>query len=139
MIARPSAFELGKDGPSSIAVGVDDSPLSTRARAYAVGVAHRPQARLIAVHARPACSSFDLVPEAAAIARQTRDELVDQLRRDVGDASTYGRSRSSSASETATRPDNFRPSQSNCAQMPSWLGRPHKQDIDSSAPSPAAL
>jgi nucleotide-binding universal stress UspA family protein len=84
-------FELGNDGPSVILVGVDGSPSSIRARAYAVGMAHRQHARLIAVHVRPAYSSADLVPEAAEVTRRARDDLVDQLRRDISEAATYDR------------------------------------------------
>jgi nucleotide-binding universal stress UspA family protein len=46
------SFELGTDGPSVIVVGVDGSPTSLRAAAYAVGQARRQRARLVVVYVR---------------------------------------------------------------------------------------
>lgn len=43
-------FELGKDGPKTILVGVDDSVTSLRAGAYAAGLARRQQAKLVVVY-----------------------------------------------------------------------------------------
>ena len=45
-----AAFELGTDGPMVILVGIDDSVTSLRAGAYAVGLARRQGARLVAVY-----------------------------------------------------------------------------------------
>jgi nucleotide-binding universal stress UspA family protein len=46
----PGEFELGNDGPSVILVGIDESVTASRARAYAVGMARRQGARLVAVY-----------------------------------------------------------------------------------------
>ena len=44
--------ELGTDGPGAIVVGVDGTPTSMRALAYAAGLARRQQAELIVVYVR---------------------------------------------------------------------------------------
>ena len=44
--------ELGTDGPGAIVVGVDGTPTSPRALAYAAGLARRQGGRLIAVYVR---------------------------------------------------------------------------------------
>jgi nucleotide-binding universal stress UspA family protein len=54
-MAEPSAprqrpFELGTDGPMVIVAGVDGTPTSLRAGAYAAGLARRQHARLVVVH-----------------------------------------------------------------------------------------
>ena len=47
---RRRRFELGTDGPQVIVAGVDGSPTSLRAGAYAAGLARRQRARLVVVH-----------------------------------------------------------------------------------------
>src|SRR3954453_1024245 len=47
---RGHDFELGTDGPHVIVAGVDGSPTSLRAGAYAAGLARRQRARLVVVH-----------------------------------------------------------------------------------------
>ncbi len=44
--------ELGTDGPGAIVVGVDGTPASLRALAYAAGLARRQHAELVAVYVR---------------------------------------------------------------------------------------
>ena len=44
--------ELGTDGPGAIVVGVDGTPASLRAFAYAAGLARRQHAELVAVYVR---------------------------------------------------------------------------------------
>jgi nucleotide-binding universal stress UspA family protein len=84
-------FELGTDGPSLILVGVDGSPSSIPARAYAAGLARRQRGRLIAVHVRPLSGVFDLIPEAAEAWQRSRDDLINQLRSDVAETARHYR------------------------------------------------
>ena len=61
------AFELGTDGPSVILVGVDDSTTSIRAGWYAVGLARRQRARIVAVFVEPLASFGAAGPGGAAL------------------------------------------------------------------------
>ena len=45
-------FEIGRDGPTAVVVGVDGSDPSLRAAAYAVGVCRRQGSRLVVVYVR---------------------------------------------------------------------------------------
>jgi nucleotide-binding universal stress UspA family protein len=80
---RP-AFERGTDGPRVIMVGVDGSPTSGHATAYACGMARRQRCRLVVVYVAPAVSfgaSMSGVMAAAVV--DTLHELTDELRTDV--------------------------------------------------------
>jgi nucleotide-binding universal stress UspA family protein len=84
-------FELGTDGPRSIVVGVDGSPASLRAGAYAAGLARRQRSRLTVVFARSlsptAPTAYD--PTGAALTAHTGQldfierEIVEQIERSV--------------------------------------------------------
>jgi nucleotide-binding universal stress UspA family protein len=77
------SFELGTDGPGAIVVGVDGSPTSLRAAAYAAGLARRQHTKLIAVYARtapaPMLSLADYSGMATNAVLQTQDDLAAQL------------------------------------------------------------
>ena len=85
----PPVFELGTDGPRSIVVGVDGSPASLRAGAYAAGLARRQQSRLTVVFARSvgptAATAYD--PTGAALTAHAgkmdgvERDLVEQIER----------------------------------------------------------
>jgi nucleotide-binding universal stress UspA family protein len=81
------SFELGTDGPLVILVGVDGSPTSMRAGAYAAGLARRQQARLVVVYVGPVASLAAAMPSTgAAIAvsqGEAFDATADDLRRQV--------------------------------------------------------
>jgi len=66
-------FELGTDGPSVILVGVDDSTTSLRAGWYAMGLARRQRAKLVAVFVGSITSMGTAGPGGAALA-VARDE-----------------------------------------------------------------
>jgi nucleotide-binding universal stress UspA family protein len=77
-------FELGRDGPTSILVGVDDSTTATRAGFYAAGLARRQRARLIVVYVAPVASAAAAAPGGASLLaaeNQARDEMAEDLRR----------------------------------------------------------
>ncbi|MFD0902495.1 universal stress protein [Actinomadura sediminis] len=79
-------FEYGADGPRVIVTGVDGSDTSLRAAAYAWGLARRGGARLIFVHATPIAALSMLAPGGAAVMRDAAEEIVGQLRREIGRA-----------------------------------------------------
>ena len=80
-------FELGTDGPGAIVVGVDGSPNSLRAAAYAAGLARRQHTKLIAVYARTSPTTLLTLADHSGLATnavlQTQDELENQLRTEL--------------------------------------------------------
>jgi nucleotide-binding universal stress UspA family protein len=81
------SFELGTDGPGAIVVGVDGSPTSLRAAAYAAGLARRQRTKLIAVYARTSPATLLTLADHSGLAThavlQTQDELEAQLRTEM--------------------------------------------------------
>lgn len=80
-------FELGTDGPGAIVVGVDGTPTSLRAAAYAAGLARRQRTKLIAVYARTSPATLLTLADHSGLATnavlQTQDELENQLRNEL--------------------------------------------------------
>jgi nucleotide-binding universal stress UspA family protein len=80
-------FELGTDGPGAIVVGVDGSPTSLRAAAYAAGLARRQRTKLIVVYARTSPTTLFALADHSGLATnavlQTQDELEIQLRTEL--------------------------------------------------------
>ena len=85
------SFELGTDGPSVILVGTDGSTTAARAGWYAVGLARRQRARVVAVYVQPLATCASSVPATgaglAAAQRQSFDEIADDLRRRTDETS----------------------------------------------------
>jgi len=83
-LSSPESFELGTDGPSTVVVGIDGSPSSLRALAYAVGFARRNGGTLVAVHVRaPGGPTFNwtsyCVPGVAGLVAQSAWETQDAI------------------------------------------------------------
>src|ERR1700760_2225570 len=78
------SFELGTDGPGAIVVGVDGSPTSLRAAAYAAGLARRQHTKLIVVYARTSPTTLLTLADHSGLAThavlQVQDELETQMR-----------------------------------------------------------
>lgn len=76
-------FELGRDGPTSILVGVDGSVTSERAGWYAAGLARRQGAGLTAVYVAPLSSGL-AVPGSAGLEAawlEAEDQTATEMRR----------------------------------------------------------
>jgi nucleotide-binding universal stress UspA family protein len=84
----PGIFELGTDGPTVIVVGVDGTDTSLRAAAYAIGLARRQGARLMAVYVGPLGGFAAQTAAGVSALGETTDEIADDLRRRLGRAST---------------------------------------------------
>jgi nucleotide-binding universal stress UspA family protein len=79
----PARFELGTDGPSMVVVGIDGSPTSLRAGAYAAGLARRQGARLVVVHVVCPPALAALAPAQPWPLEETLVEITEDLRRQV--------------------------------------------------------
>jgi nucleotide-binding universal stress UspA family protein len=77
-----AAFELGTDGPSVILVGADDSTTSIRAGWYAMGMARRQKAKLVAIFVSPMATVGTAGPGGAALA-VAKDEAFAEMVRDM--------------------------------------------------------
>jgi len=88
--------EIGTDGPGAIVVGVDGTPASLRALAYAAGLARRQHAELIAVYVRAplrtpvALSGWVDAGIVAAEAQAQHDAEEDVWAQIADDADTWG-------------------------------------------------
>ena len=77
-------FEIGRDGPTAVVVGVDGSDPSLRAAAYAVGVCRRQGSRLVVVYVREpgggVASLMDTTGAASAAVVEHQDAVERALR-----------------------------------------------------------
>jgi nucleotide-binding universal stress UspA family protein len=86
-VTAPGQFERGTDGPRVILVGVDGSPTSLRAAAYAAGLARRQRATLVAVYVTEnAPPMAGWVPAAGAVVQDAAAEIDADLRRELAPA-----------------------------------------------------
>jgi nucleotide-binding universal stress UspA family protein len=95
-MAQRDTFELGTDGPRTIVAGVDGTPASLRAAAYAAGLARRQHAQLVCVHVRrplsgSACLSCMVDPSILAAEESTVEQIEADVRQRIADDSaTWG-------------------------------------------------
>lgn len=83
-------FEIGKDGPSLVLVGVDGSRTSMRAGAYAAGLARRQGSRLVVAHVvNPGAIAWTgaspFAAEMVPAMREAREEAATELAAEIRD------------------------------------------------------
>jgi nucleotide-binding universal stress UspA family protein len=74
-------FEFGTDGPKVIVVGVDGSPTSLHAGAYAMGLARRQRSKLIVVYVENTTAMAAMMPTTAGAYAESEDQLAAELRK----------------------------------------------------------
>jgi nucleotide-binding universal stress UspA family protein len=79
-------FELGRDGPTAIVVGVDGSETSLRAAAYAAGLARRQCTKLVIVYARKQPAALVSFGDQSGIAVRNVLEAQDEVERTLREA-----------------------------------------------------
>jgi nucleotide-binding universal stress UspA family protein len=83
-VSSPARFERGTDGPRVILAGVDGSPTSLRAAAYAAGLARRQRSRLVVVFVlAPTPAMVGWVPNGEQVAADASAEVDEGIRREV--------------------------------------------------------
>jgi nucleotide-binding universal stress UspA family protein len=78
-----SDAEIGTDGPSVVLAGVDGSPSSMRAGAFAAGVARRQGAALVVVFIETTPSMTAFTPSAIPAVEEGLDAVAGDLRAEV--------------------------------------------------------
>jgi nucleotide-binding universal stress UspA family protein len=76
-------FEFGTDGPKVIVVGVDGSPTSLHAGAYAMGLARRQRSKLVVVYVENTTAMAAMMPATAGAYAQSEDQIANELRQQV--------------------------------------------------------
>jgi nucleotide-binding universal stress UspA family protein len=77
-------FERGTDGPRVIVVGIDGSPTSMRAAAYACGLARRQRCQLVVIYVTSPASWTAAVSGVGVLA-DARERAFDELNADLRD------------------------------------------------------
>jgi nucleotide-binding universal stress UspA family protein len=83
---KPGEFELGRDGPSTLVVGVDGSQTSLRAAAYAAGLARRQRTKLVIVYARRQPVAFITIADHAGLAAKEAMDAQDEVEAELREA-----------------------------------------------------
>jgi nucleotide-binding universal stress UspA family protein len=83
VVTSNGGFEIGTDGPNVIVVGIDGSPTSLRAGAYAAGLARRQNSRIVVVHVTSAPMLAGLAASAAGAIEESLLETAQDVGRQV--------------------------------------------------------
>jgi nucleotide-binding universal stress UspA family protein len=75
--------ETGKDGLGAIVVGLDGSPSSFHAAAWAAGLARRERALLVLVYVEAVGGVAYWSPMGVAVASEAAESLVEELKREI--------------------------------------------------------
>ncbi|WP_240746808.1 universal stress protein [Cryptosporangium phraense] len=88
-MAERSGRERRGDGPGLILAGVDGSPTSVRAGAYAAGLARRQHAEFLVVYvaSRPALAAMS--PEAVQVAEEAVEASIAEVRAEIESAAAW--------------------------------------------------
>lgn len=79
-MSETTGFEIGKDGVGTVVVGIDGTPPSMHAAAWAAGLARRERARLVLVYVESLASPAYWSAVGGAAAADAANEVVTELR-----------------------------------------------------------